>query len=151
MLILVDADACPVKKEVEKVARAKGIKVVMLIDTSHELKSDYSEIITVSKGRDSVDLALINMTSAGDIVITQDYGVATMALAKKAYAISQNGLVFDDSNIDQLLFERHISQKIRRSGRQLTSCKSGKFKKRTVEDNIKFEKCFEKLINEVNL
>jgi len=146
MLILVDADACPVKKEVEKVARAKGIKVVMLIDTSHELKSDYSEIITVSKGRDSVDLALINMTSAGDVVITQDYGVATMALAKKAYAISQNGLVYDDSNIDQLLFERHISQKIRRSGG-----KSGKFKKRTVEDNIKFEKCFEKLINGLKL
>jgi len=113
----------------------------MLIDTSHELKSDYSEIITVSKGRDSVDLALINMTSAGDVVITQDYGVATMALAKKAYAISQNGLIYDDSNIDQLLFERHISQKIRRSGG-----KSGKFKKRTGEDNVKFEQCFEKLI-----
>lgn len=146
MVIFVDADACPVKKEIEKVARAKGIKVVMLIDTSHELKSDYSEIITVSKGRDSVDLALINMTNAGDIVITQDYGVATMALAKKAYAISQNGLVYDDSNIDQLLFERHISQKIRRSGG-----KSGKFKKRTAEDNVKFEKCFEKLIDGLKL
>ena len=149
MKIFVDADACPVKKEIEKIAKAKGIKVVMLIDTSHELKSDYSEIITVSKGRDSVDLALINMTSTGDIVVTQDYGVATMALAKKAYAISQNGLVYDDSNIDQLLFERHISQKIRRGGRQLTSCKSGKFKKRTTDDNIKFEQCFERLINKI--
>jgi len=145
MLILVDADACPVKKEVEKVAKANGVKVVMLIDTSHELKSDYSEIITVSKGRDSVDLALINMTKAGDVVITQDYGVATMALAKKAYAMSQNGLVYDDSNIDQLLFERHISQKIRSSGG-----KGGKFKKRTPEDNIKFEQCFEKLISGLN-
>ena len=60
MKILVDADACPVKEIIEKVAKQKNIEVVMYIDSSHILSSDYSKIVTISKGRDAVDLALIN-------------------------------------------------------------------------------------------
>ena len=58
MKILVDADACPVKEIIEKVAKQKNIEVVMYIDSSHILSSDYSKIVTISKGRDAVDLAL---------------------------------------------------------------------------------------------
>jgi uncharacterized protein YaiI (UPF0178 family) len=79
MKILVDADACPVKNIIEKIARQYGLPVLMLIDTSHILASDYSEIILVSKAPDAVDFALINRTVRGDIVVTQDYGVAAMA------------------------------------------------------------------------
>ena len=78
MKILVDADACPVKEIIEKVAKQKNIEVVMYIDSSHILSSDYSKIVTISKGRDAVDLALINDSEKGDVIVTQDYGVASL-------------------------------------------------------------------------
>ena len=119
------------------------IPVVMLIDTSHVLSDGYSQIITVDKARDSVDLALINRTSFDDIVITQDYGLATMVLAKKARVLNQNGLIYTNNNIDGLLFDRHIGQKIRASGGRMTS-----IKKRTKEDDAKFEKALLSLLGE---
>ncbi len=144
MKILVDADACPVKKEIETIAKRYGISVCMIIDTSHILKSDYSDVITVDKASDSVDIALINRTSAGDIVVTQDYGVATMALGKRAYAINQNGLVYTSENIDRLLFERHIGKKVRRSGGR-----TGTIKKRTADDDKRFCENFTYLIEKI--
>ncbi|MGE4284921.1 MAG: YaiI/YqxD family protein [Clostridia bacterium] len=137
MKILVDADACPVKNIVIKIARKLELRVLMFIDTSHFLNDGYSEVTMVDKGRDSVDIALINKTENNDIVITQDYGVAAMALAKGAYCINQNGLIYNSGNIDKLLFERHLSQKVRRSGG-----KTSNPKKRTKEDDEQFEKAF---------
>ena len=144
MKILVDAVACPVKNEIEEIVRRYNISVIMFIDTSHILKSEYSEIVTVDKSADSVDIALINRTCAGDIVVTQDYGVAAMALGKKAYAINQNGLIYTAENIDRLLFERHIGKKVRRSGGR-----TGTIKKRTLEDNKRFSENFIALIEKI--
>lgn len=138
--ILVDADACPVKQIIEEVAKQYKIEVMMFIDTSHELKSDYSKIITVSKGRDAADFAIVNMIEKNDIVVTQDYGVATMSLAKHAMVMNQNGLIYTNDNIDKLLFERHISQKIRRAGG-----KTSNPKKRSRENDEKFKNSFERL------
>lgn len=140
--ILVDADACPVKEIITRVARQYKLPVTMLIDTSHELDDGYSTVITVDKARDSVDIALINLAKAGDIVITQDYGVAAMALGKKAYAMNQNGMVYSEDNIDKLLFERHLGQKVRRAGGRTANPR-----KRTREDNMNFEKTFQSLIS----
>jgi len=139
--ILVDADACPVKGIIVSVARKYKLEVTMLIDTSHELNDGYSTIITVDKARDSVDIALINLVKAGDLVVTQDYGVAAMALGKKAKAVNQNGLIYSDDNIDGLLFERHIGQKVRRAGGRTAG-----FRKRTKEDDASFEKTFRSLV-----
>jgi len=141
MKILVDADACPVKDIIVRVAREHKIPVIMLIDTSHILSDGYSEIITVDRQKDSVDIALINKTAKGDIVVTQDYGLAALVLGKGARAINQNGLIYSSANMDMLLFERHISQKIRRNGG-----KSGKHKKRTQEDDERFEVIFRQQI-----
>ena len=110
MHIYVDADACPVKGIIERVAKENKIPVTMVIDVNHILTSDYSEIVTVSQGADSVDLYLINRVKKGDIVVSQDYGVAALALGKGAKAVSNSGLIFDDSNIDKLLFERNSYQ-----------------------------------------
>lgn len=142
MKILVDADACPVKQIIVKVAREHNIPVIMFIDTSHLLNDGYSQVVTVEKSRDSVDIALINMVSRGDIVVTQDFGVAAMALPKGARAISQNGLIYTDENIEKLLFERHLSQKVRRSGGRTSGPR-----KRTEEDDIRFEQTLRKIIN----
>lgn len=137
MKILVDADACPVKSIIEEVAKQFSIPVLMIIDTSHELHSDYSQVLQVSKAPDAVDLALINRCEKGDIVVTGDFGVATLALGKQAYAINQNGRIYDDSNIDQLMFERHLSAKERRGGRH-----RGTIKKRTKLNDEEFKKAF---------
>lgn len=137
MKILVDADACPVKHIIEKVAKNFAIPVIMFIDTSHILESDYSEIVQVSKAPDAVDIALINRSEPGDIVVTQDYGVASMALGKRCFAINQNGRYYTEENIDMLMFERHISKKQRRAGGRI-----GSIKKRSKEDDERFEAAF---------
>lgn len=141
MKILVDADACPVKAIIEDAAQKNNIAVLMFIDTSHQLYSDYSKIITVSKSSDAVDFALINQTESGDIVITGDYGVATMALAKGAYALHHSGRQYTADNIDQMLLERHISKKQRKTGHY-----HGHIKKRTAKDNMNFQKSLEALL-----
>ena len=141
MKILVDADACPVKKIVEKVAAEFNVHVIMIIDSAHVLNSDYSEIILVGQGKDAVDIALINRTESGDVVVTQDYGVAALALGKGAYAINNNGLIYNDDNIDQMLFERHISSMVRKSGGRTCG-----FHKRTAKNDFDFEQNFRKLI-----
>ena len=140
-MILVDADACPVKDVVERVAGEYGMPVVMFIDTSHLLEGVRAEVVTVDKARDAVDIALINRTRPGDIVVTQDYGLAAMALGKGARAISQNGLIYTKDNIDRLLLERHVSQKIRRSGGRTPGPP-----RRTREDDERFERALRGLI-----
>ncbi len=142
MKIVVDADACPVKDIIESVAKKYSLEVIMVIDTSHVLCSYYSKVITVDKGRDSADIVVINMTSPSDIVVTQDFGVAAMAIGKGAHAISQNGMLYTNQNMDKLLFERYLSKKERKNRNR-----TGHIRKRTIEDDSKFKENFEKLCN----
>lgn len=143
MKIFVDADACPVVRIVEKIAEKYQVSVALLCDTNHVLTSDYSEVIIVGAGADAVDFKLISLCHAGDIVVTQDYGVAAMALGKKAYAIHQSGKWYTDENIDQMLMERHLAKKARR-GSSKNHLKGPH--KRTVEDDQRFAESFEKLL-----
>lgn len=137
MTIFVDADACPVKNLIVGEAKKRELSVVMVADTSHQLADGYSTCITVDKGADSADLRIANLLQKGDIVITQDYGVAALALGKGAKAISQNGLIYSEENIQTLLFERHLSAKARRAGKR-----GSKIKKRTEEENRAFLHAF---------
>lgn len=101
MQIFVDADACPVVDIIEKISKKYHISVTLLCDTNHVLHSDYSEVIVVGAGADAVDYKLISICHKGDVVVSQDYGVAAMALGKGAYAIHQSGKWYTDDNIDQ--------------------------------------------------
>lgn len=141
MKILVDADACPVKEIIVRMARQFNVPVVMMIDTSHVLNDGYSEVITVDKANDSVDIALVNRMQKGDIVVTQDYGLAALVLPKSSKIINQNGMIYSDNNIDRLLFERHLSQKVRRGGGRTQGPR-----KRLKQDDEKFEENFKKLL-----
>ena len=134
MNILIDADGCPVVDIAVRAAVKHGINCVILCDTSHVFEKPGAATVTVSKGSDSVDFALVNMVLPGDIVVTQDYGLAAMCLARRAVPISQNGMVFTDKNIDALLNERHTAKKIRNAGGRLKG--PGK---RTAEQDIAFE------------
>lgn len=144
MQIYIDADGCPVVGPTIEIARRHDIPVTIICDTAHEFSWSGVEIITVEKGADSADLALVNLMKKGDIAVTQDYGLAAMCLAKKAYAISQNGLVFNSGNIDSLLMSRHIVKKLKRSNKHLKGPK-----KRTAENDAAFVRAFEKLIDEL--
>ena len=143
MQIYVDADACPVVSIVEEVAEKYRINVTLLCDTNHILTSDYSEVIVVGAGADVVDYKLISICHKGDIVVSQDYGVAAMALGKGAYAIHQSGKWYTNENIDQMLMERHLNKKARR-GSHKSHLKGPK--KRTEEDDKRFAQSFEKLV-----
>ena len=143
--IYIDADACPVTHTAEEIARRHGIPVTILCDTNHVMYSDYSTVKLIGAGADAVDLALINLCKAGDIVITQDYGVAALALGKGALAVHQSGKCFTDDNIGGLLMDRHLAKKARRSGKHHLKGPA----KRTEEDDRRFAESFERLIAEL--
>ncbi|WP_017754467.1 YaiI/YqxD family protein [Calidifontibacillus oryziterrae] len=145
-VILVDADACPVIDPTIKVAKEFNLSVILICDTSHYIEREGATTITVSKGSDAVDFVLVNRVQVGDIVITQDYGLAAMVLAKKGYAIDQNGRLYTPENIDQLLFTRHLAKKIRESGGRTKGPK-----KREKESDIRFEESLKRLCNDVLL
>lgn len=94
MQILVDADACPVRAQIEDVARKYMVPVTMLCDTHHVLRSDYCRVRRVDAGKDAVDIALTNLCRPGDIVVTQDFGLASLVLNKGAYVIHHSGRAY---------------------------------------------------------
>ena len=144
MNILIDADACPVTRIAENIARHYRIPVLLLCDTNHRLTSDYSTVRIIGEGADAVDIALINLCRPGDIIITQDYGVAALALGKKARAIHQSGRWYTDENIDGLLMERHLAKKARQSSKHHLKGPP----RRTAEDDRRFAESFERMIQE---
>ena len=145
MRILVDADACPVKGILLEAAKKRGLPVIMITDTSHVLQDGYSQVITVDKGRDSADFKLIGLLETGDVVVTQDFGVAAMALGKGVAALNQNGLIYTSDNIDRLLLERHLNRKVRQGGGRTPNPK-----KRTARDDEAFSRALEELLDAGN-
>ena len=128
----------------ETIAEKYNISTTLLCDTNHILYSDYSEVIVVGAGADAVDYKLISICHKGDIVVSQDYGVAAMALGKGAYAIHQSGKWYTNDNIDQMLMERHLNKKARRAfGKNHLKGP----RKRISEDDEHFRESFEKMIH----
>ncbi|MDD6463176.1 MAG: YaiI/YqxD family protein [Acutalibacteraceae bacterium] len=145
MKILIDADGCPVVDLTVRLAAKHGAECVILCDTAHEFNREGAQTVIVEKGADSVDFKLVNLVREGDIVVTQDYGLAAMCLARKAVPLSQNGMVYTDKNIDQLLFTRYVSKKIRNSGGRL----KGPSKRKPEQDKA-FEEALERLIKDIS-
>ena len=145
MKILIDADGCPVVDITVKLGQKYNIETIIMCDTSHIINKIGIETIVLSKGMDSVDFALVNKVNKGDIIVTQDYGLAAMVLSKGGYPINQNGMIYSNENIDQLLFKRHLSKKIRNSGHKIKGPK-----KRSKEDDIKFKNSLTLLIENIN-
>lgn len=142
MKILLDADGCPVVELTVTMCRAKSIPCLILCDTAHEIHREGAETLTFDKGADSVDFALANRAEAGDVVITQDYGLASMCLAKGARVLHQDGWEYTDWNIDALLFQRHESKKYRQSGGRIKGPA-----KRTSQQNAAFQSALAAILN----
>ena len=134
MKILLDADGCPVVDIALRLGKQFGIPCLILCDTAHEFHRPGCETLVFDKGADSVDFSLVNRVSPGDIVITQDYGLASMCLAKNARVLHQDGWEYTCDNIDALLQVRHDSRKYRASGGRMKGQK-----KRTLAQNAAFE------------
>ncbi len=141
MRLLVDSDGCPVVDITIRITKKFNLKCVLICDTSHHFEREGATTITVSKGADSADFALVNMVQKGDIVVTQDYGLAAMCLARGAIPISQDGMIYDDNNILSLLNQRYTAKKIRMAGGRLKGNS-----KRTNDQNVAFENALTELI-----
>ena len=145
MKIFIDADGSPVVNIAVTLAKEYDIEIIIVKNYAHEIKDDYATVVTVDIGPDSADYYIVNNVSNGDIVITQDYGLAALCLSKKAYPISQSGLVFTNHNIDGMLDRRYIHAKIRKAGKHHTNAK-----KRKPEEDINFKNKLRSLIREIS-
>lgn len=116
MKVLVDADACPVVDITVRLCKQYRAPCILLCDTAHTLHREGADTLIFDKGADSVDYALVNRVASGDIVITQDYGLASMCLARNARVLHQDGWEYTSYNIDALLFQRHEARKLRAAG-----------------------------------
>lgn len=139
--VLIDADGCPVTEIVIRLCKKYCFSCTLLCDTAHEFHRNGAQTLVFDKGTDSVDYALVNRAHKGDLVITQDYGLASMCLSRGCRALHQDGWEYTPDNIDALLLVRHESRKYRNAG--------GRFKgpkKRTAEQNLAFEAALENLL-----
>ncbi len=139
--VYIDGDGCPVVRNAIKICNMFDIECTVICDNSHIMSFENAKAVTVDKGADSADFAVVNMLRGVSVVVTQDYGLAAMCLAKGASVINQDGNLYTKENIDGLLFYRYESKKMRERGRI-----KGNIPKRSQKQNEDFEKNFTKLI-----
>lgn len=143
MKVLVDADACPVLKIVENKCKEKQIELIVVSDTNHLLELEYGKHIIVDQANDQGDYKIIQLSTSGDLVVTQDYGLASILLGKKVQVIHPKGMIYTNDNIDELLFSRYVSKKVRNS-KQKNHLKGPS--KRTKQDDDHFIKAFMQIV-----
>ena len=141
MTVLIDADWCPVTNITIALCQRFHIPCILLCDTAHEFHRNGTETLVFDKGADSVDFALVNRVRQGDLVITQDYGLAAMCLAKGCRVLHQDGWEYSADNIDALLLVRHQSRKHRAAGGRFKGSK-----KRNTSQDLAFQASLEHLL-----
>jgi len=141
MKIIVDADACPVRNIIEEVALRYKLDLLLVANINHLISSEYGSVITVDGNSQSADIAIINITLPGDIIVTQDYGLAAMVLGKGGYAVDNNGRQYTHKNIDSLLMQRYVSQKARQAGKR-----TGGPRKRKIDDDNDFRESLLRIV-----
>jgi len=141
MKILVDADACPksVLDICKKVAHKHAIPVWTVASFNHLIESDHH--VAVGDAFQETDIKVMNLAETGDMVVTQDWGLAAIVLGKGAKCLSPSGREFHSDRIEFLLEEREVKAKLRRSGKRTKGPK-----KRTLEDDHRFEISLERIL-----
>ena len=143
MKVLIDADACPVVDIAVRLCRERNLPCLLLCDTAHTMHHEGAQTLVFDKGSDSVDFALVNRVESGDIVITQDYGLASMCLARRAKVLHQDGWAYTEDNIQALLWSRHETKKYRQSGGRVKGPS-----KRTAQQDKDFTYALDKLLQQ---
>lgn len=141
MKIVVDADACP--RAVLQVCMFIGgkyeIPVWTVASFNHNIVSDHH--VVVGCASQEADIKVINLTEPGDIVVTQDWGLAAMVLGKPAYCLSPSGREYRKDSIEFLLEERELKAKFRRGGGRTKGPS-----KRSREDDERFRASLERIV-----
>ena len=141
MTILIDADGCPVVDLTLQIAKRFVVPVIILCDTAHQIEREGAQTLVFDKGADSVDFALVNRVKPGDIIVTQDYGLASMCLAKRARVLNQNGLEYTADNMEALMLRRYENKKLLRAGKHPKGAS-----KRTKEQDITYRNALERIL-----
>mgnify|MGYP001073624884 CR=1 FL=1 len=144
MRIIIDGDACPqkVREICENAAGEFGVELITVVDMDHYIQSSH-QVVVVEQGRDSVDYKIVQMFKEGDILVTQDYGLASLVLSKATAIIHTSGFFINKNNMDSLLQSRYISERVRKQG-----IKTKGPSKRTKEQDENFKKCLYKVLHE---
>jgi len=124
-----------------KIGHQYGIQVWTVASFHHNIQSDHP--IVVGDDPQEADITVSNKTEGGDIVITQDWGLAAVVLGKGARCLSPIGREFRSEKIEFLLEEREIKSRLRRSGERTKGPR-----KRTLADDRRFEACLVKILLE---
>ena len=141
MKVLIDADGCPVVDIVIRLCQEFNLECLLLCDTAHQFHRNGARTLVFDKGADSVDFSLVSRVRPGDVVITQDYGLASMCLARNAQVLHQDGWAYTPDNIDALLFQRHTARKLRAAGGRMKGPR-----KRTAQQDAAFAQALQKLL-----
>ena len=141
MQVLIDGDGCPVVDIAVKLCAKQGILCLLLCDTAHIMHRDGAETLVFDKGADSVDFALVNRALPGDLVITQDYGLASMCLGRNVRVLHQDGWEYTLDNISGLMEQRHANKKHRLAGGRI----KGPAKRTKAQDEA-FRKAFQQML-----
>ncbi|MEF9918028.1 MAG: DUF188 domain-containing protein [Eubacterium sp.] len=150
MRIIIDADACPktVKLICQEVANDYKLPLVFVADTAHSLadeEDDGYEVVIVDQGQDASDFKIVSMAEATDLIVTQDYGLASLVLDKVTAVLNPNGFVYSLSNMDELLYKRYLNQKMRKAGH------GTRIKKRNPDEDAAFKKLLLTFIEPITL
>lgn len=147
MKIIIDADASPVKNEIIQLAQEFELEVVFVSSIAHysnEIYPDFVRTVYVEKGADQADFKIVQLAQKGDVIVTQDYGLASLLLPKGCYVVHHKGQAYTDENIDQLLQSRHLNALRRQSGERTKGPRPF-----TQEDRQIFKRFFHKLLAEI--
>jgi hypothetical protein len=143
MKIIIDGDATPkeVRKICEELSIKKNIDIILVSSYDHDISGRF-DVIRVSKGQDSADFKIVEIFKKGDILITQDYGLASLVLNRAKAVINPSGFLYTQKNIDNLLHSRYIGRKIRQAGGRTKGPS-----KRSSEDDEKFKSLLYEILN----
>jgi hypothetical protein len=142
MKLIIDADSCPKKTKYTcmKIAEKYGLELIMVIDDSHKLKGKF-KVVQVATSRDAVDFEIAKLTHKEDIVVTHDYGLASIVINKSLAVIHPDGTLYTNHNLESLMFQRYIGNKMRRLGGKIKG-----MKKRRAEERVPFSEVLEGII-----
>ncbi|UXV34657.1 YaiI/YqxD family protein [Staphylococcus sp. IVB6181] len=146
--VIIDGDACPVTGSIIQLTEGTGIFVVLVRSYSHFSMRDYPEHVKVSyvdDGPDQVDYKIVQLAQPDDIVVTQDYGLASLLIGKIQYVLHHNGMLYSDKNMAQLLEQRYLNAQTRHQGTRHKG-----LKKFSDEARAKFEQSFQRVIAQIS-
>jgi uncharacterized protein YaiI (UPF0178 family) len=114
--IFVDADACPVKQEIVQAGTGFHVDIYFIASYAHQSESHSGNWIYVDSFKDQVDFYIYKHVRKGDIVVTQDMGLASLLVKQGVRVLSPRGTILRDEQMDTILYNRYMSAKLRRNG-----------------------------------